>query len=351
MDSKNMAFLKKLVETPSPSGYEAAASKVWAEFVGEFASPERDVHGNCWAVLNPKGKPVVMLAGHIDEIGLIVTYIDGNGFIHFSAIGGIDWNIMPGSRVYVHTENGDVLGVLGRKPIHLIKPDDRKRGVEERDLWIDIGAQNKKEAEKLVSVGDPVTIAVGMEELRNNIVVSRACDDKTGAYVVARTMQLLAKKKIQAAVYGVATVQEEIGLRGARTSAFRIDPDVGIAIDVTHASDQPTVDPKQIGDVKLGGGPVICRGPNINPVVYRRLVQAAKKSKLSYQLEASGGGTGTDANAMQISRAGVATALVSIPNRYMHTPVELVSLDDLEGAAKLLAAFIEDLTSKVSFIP
>jgi len=351
MEKKAFTFLKNFIETPSPSGYEATAQKVWAGYVKKYASITKDVHGNCWGTINPKGAPRVMLAGHVDEIGLIVKYIDDNGFLYFGSIGGIDWNVMPGNRVNIHTEKGPILGVMGRKPIHLMKPEERKKGVDATKLWIDIGAKKKKEAEKLVAIGDPVTVAVGLEKLRNNRIASRACDDKAGSFIVARVLEILSKRRIAASVFGVSTVQEEIGTRGAITSAFGINLDVGIAIDVCHASDQPTVDKKETGETKLGGGPVICRGPNINPIVYKHLVAAAKRKKIPYQLEAYGGVTPTDARAIQTTRSGVAAGLVSIPNRYMHTPVEIVSLDDLENCAKLLAEFIAAMPKKISFIP
>jgi endoglucanase len=309
------------------------------------------VHGNVIAVRN-EGAPVrVMLAGHCDEIGFMLTHIDGEGFLSFQAIGGVDPAVVPGMRVLVHDERGAVRGVIGRKPIHLLKEEERGKGVKLESLWIDIGAKNKKDAEKCVAVGGVATFDVGFDELRNDVVVARGFDDRVGSFVVVETMRLLSRRRPQAAVYAVSTVQEEIGLRGARTSAFGIDPHVGIAVDVGFASDYPGADKKEVGDVKLGGGPILHVGPNINPVVARLMAKAAKQARIKTQMQAEPRATGTDANAIQVTRSGVAAGLVSIPNRYMHTPVEAVHLRDLENAAKLLAEFVMMLTPRTSFIP
>jgi endoglucanase len=229
--------------------------------------------------------------------------------------------------------------------------EERKKGSAIKGLWIDIGAPTRKRALELVAIGDPVTYNEEYTELDGRIAAGRGFDDKIGVFVIGHALQLLHGNKLAAGVFAVSTVQEEIGLRGAHTSAFGIDPQVGIAVDVTNASDHPTVDAKLVGEVKLGAGPVITRGPNINPLVFERLVAAAKRRKIPYQVKAANRGTGTDANAIQLTRAGVATGLVSIPNRYMHTPAELISLADAENAAKLLAAFIESLTGAESWIP
>jgi endoglucanase len=248
---------------------------------------------------------------------------------------------------------GPVFGVLGKKPIHLMKAADRTKVPDKHDLWIDIGAADADEARQLVAIGDPATYDANFEELRNGLVVSRGIDNKAGAWVVAEALRRVsrAKRKCRAAVYAVATAQEEVGLRGAKTSAYGIDPLVGIAVDVTWATDHPDIDKRQVGECKLGGGPVILRGANANPVVSERLVQVAKKKKIPYQIQAEPGGTGTDANAIQLSRAGVATGLVSVPQRYMHTPVEIASLEDLDHTARLLAEFALTVDEKESFIP
>ncbi len=352
MRKESLDFLKQLMDAASPSGFEQPAQRVFRGYVAEFAEEVRtDVHGNATALLNPGGKLRVMLAGHCDEIGLMVNHIEDSGFIRFAVIGGIDQSLLPGARVLVHSKKGPVLGVIGKKPIHLMKPEERKKVAEVKHLWIDIGVRKKADAEKVVELGDPVTVAAGFEVLRGDLAVSRGFDDKIGTFVVAETVRVLSGKKLRAAVFGVSTVQEEIGLRGAQTSAFGIDPHVGIAIDVGFASDFPGADKSEIGEVSLGKGPILHRGANINPVLGEHLVKTAKSQKIPYQMQPAPKATGTDANAMQVTRAGVAAAVVSIPNRYMHTPVEVVSLRDVENAAKLLAAAIEKMSEKMDFTP
>lgn len=350
MEKKSLEFLKKLTETISPSGFEQEAVKAWKERTKDFADEIKiDVHGNAIAVLNKNGKPRIMLAGHIDEIGYMVKYIDKEGYVYFSTIGGIDLHLVPGQRVWFKTKRGKVLGVVGRKPAHLLEGEERKKISKIEELWIDIGAKDEKEAKSILDIGDPAVPAVGFENLRNDLVVARGFDDKGGVFIVSETLRLLSEKKIKSAVYGVATVQEEIGLRGARTSAYGISPDIGIAIDVTFATDFPSMDKRKIGDIKMGGGPVINRGPNVNSKVFDLLVETAKEEKIPYQIDSTPGATPTDANVLQLTKSGVATGLVSIPNRYMHTPVEVVNLKDLENISKLLSAFILKLNEKGSF--
>ncbi len=352
MEKEPFAFFKELVEAPSPSGYEQPAQKVWRTHMAAYADRiETDMHGNCIAIKNEKGSPRILLAGHCDELGFMVNYITDDGFIYFRTIGGFDANIIPGRRVTIHTKNGPVLGVTGKKAVHVMTDEERKKKVEIHDIWIDIGAKDKKEAQALVSVGDPITYPVGVEQLRGDIYISRAFDDKAGSFAVGDVLRLLSGKTFKAAVYAVSTVQEEVGLRGARTSTFGVDPKVGIAVDVTHATDHPDMDKKKNGDIRLGGGPVIARGANINPVVERMLIQVAEAEGIPYQLEGEPGGTGTDANAIQLTRAGVATGLVSIPLRYMHTAVETLNLQDVENVSKLLAAFILRVDDSTDFRP
>ena len=344
-------FLKELTEVMSPSGYEEEASKLWQKRAKGFADEVfTDVHGNTIAVLNRDGKPKVMLAGHIDEIGFMVKYIDDNGMLYFAPIGGVDVQIAEGQRVRILGKGGKIIkGAIGKKPIHLLDPKEREKIPKFHELWVDIGAKNREEAEELVEIGAPMVIDYGFEELRNGIVMGRGFDDRVGAFVVLEALRFAKEKGIEASLYSVATVQEEIGLRGAWTSTFHIHPDVGIAVDVTFATDQPGVDKKRIGEVKLGGGPVIARGPNINPKVFKLLVETAEEEGIPYQIEGIPRGTGTDANIMQLTRGGVATGLVSIPTRYMHTPCEFVHLDDLENAAKLLAYFTARLNKDSDF--
>jgi endoglucanase len=353
MRSESYDFLKAIEETPSVSGYEQPVARLVRKRMGKFADEiTTDVHGNVTVCLNPKGSPRVMLAGHMDQIGFLVNHIADAGFIHVVSVGGIDNAVLPGSRVTVHTKKGPVEGVIGRKAIHLMKPEERNGGkIELADLAVDIGAKDKKEAQSHVEIGDPISFQLGLTKLLNDRIVSPALDNKVGTFVVMEALRLCSEAKLNCALYAVATVQEEIGLRGARTSCYGIDPLVGIAVDVTHASDYASIDKRVAGDVQIGKGPVIDLGANINPILSDLMIDTAKKKKIDYQLGAAPGATGTDANAMQISRAGVAAGLVSIPNRYMHTQVELCSLNDLENAAILIAETVKRIDKKMSFIP
>lgn len=353
MRQQSLDFLQNLIETPSPSGFEQPVQRLVREYAGQFADDVRtDVHGNVIAARNPEGYPRVMLAGHCDQIGMMLTHITDDGYLYFAAVGGIDAAVMPGLPVCIHGRDGCVPGVVGRKAIHLMKPEERDKAKHDLgELWIDIGAKNKEEAAKLVRVGDPATFALTFQPLQQNLVAGPGFDDKVGSFVVMEALRLLSGKKLKCAIYAVSTVQEELGLRGARTSAYGIDPQAGIAVDVTHATDYPGVDVKRTGEAKLGAGPTIARGPNINPPLRELLETTADKKKLPWQLEPEPSATGTDANAIQISRAGVAAALVSIPNRYMHTPVEIVSLADLENAAKIIAETCLRITPEMDFIP
>ncbi len=354
MKADSVDFLKSIVEVPSPSGFEQPVRELISNRMKVFCDEVRhDVMGNVIGVLNPGAKIRVMLAGHCDEIGMMVKNITKEGYVYFAAIGGIDPTLLAGQRVLIHNEKGDVPGVIGKKAIHLMEKDELGKAPTIHDLWIDVGAKDKKAAEKLVAVGDCATVDAGFLRLDRDIVAARGFDDRCGAFAVAEAMRLLAadRKKLKVAVYGVATTQEEIGLRGARTSAFGIDPHAGIAVDVGFASDYPTADKNRVGDVSIGKGPIISKGANINPVLGQMLVDAAKRKKIPYQMEGAPRGTGTDANAMQMTRAGVATALVSVPNRYMHTPVEVVSLRDLENTSKLMAATVLAIKASQDFTP
>ncbi len=352
MDDKARKFLDEILQTPSPSGYEGELQRVVRQYAGDFADQvESDVHGNLYICRNPSAPRRVMLAGHCDQIGLIVNHIDDQGFIYIQSIGGWDPIVLVGQRICIWTQNGPVHGVLGRKPIHLLTEEERKQVPKLKDLWIDIGAAGKAEAEKLVRIGDPVTLELRIFPLANNRIAAPAFDDKCGTWVVVEALRRVDPGKLTWAVYAVSTVQEEVGLRGAQTSSYRLAPEVGIAVDVTHATDCPNVDKKEEGDIVLGKGPVVYRGPNMNPRVVELLLKTAQAHEIPYQLGASGRITPTDLNPMQVSRGGVATGLVSIPNRYMHTPVETICLDDLDQAANLLARFVENLTPDIHFLP
>lgn len=294
-----------------------------------------------------------MLAGHADEIGLMVTHIDDNGYLYITGIGGWDTQILPGQRVRIKTDQGVILGAIGRKAIHLMEPDERKKVVKMDDLWIDIGAKDKEEAETLVSIGDPCVLDYGFEEMRNGLYTARGFDDRIGAFVVLEAARLLAKMQPKAAVYAVATVQEEIGARGAKTGAFGIDPTVGIAVDVSHTTDTPAMEgaKKKIGCAALGGGPIITRGANVNPKLFKHLTAASVANDIPYQVHGFPRGTGTDANTMQMVRAGIATAVIGVPNRYMHSPSEIVHIDDVENCARLIAHTVAGFDENTDFTP
>ena len=347
MDKKTKQFLVDIVNAVSPTGYEQETQKVYMRYMKDVADEIRtDSHGNVMAILNPGAKTRVMLAGHCDELGFQISYVDDDGFLYFLPLGGHDQGLVPGRRVTIHAAQGPVPGVIGKKPIHMMTDEERKAPSEIKKLWIDIGARKKARALELVQIGDPVTYNEQFAELEGGLAVARGFDDKIGVFSIGHALRLLKGKKLAVAVFAVSTVQEEIGLRGAHTSAFGIDPQVGIAVDVTFATDFPSMEKKEVGDIKIGGGPALTRGPNVSPVVFERLVKAATEDKIPYQVHAANRGTGTDANAIQLTRAGVATGLVSVPNRYMHTPAELIALDDAENVSRLLAAFITRLTGK-----
>jgi putative aminopeptidase FrvX len=354
MRAQSLEFLQAIVNTPSPSGFEEKAAAVYREYTAGFAdSVETDVMGNVIASVNPEAERKVMLAGHMDEIGFILRYISDEGMLYFDRIGGHDTMVPVGQRVWVHAEKGPVPGVIARKSLHMLDPDERKKVPELSDLWIDIGVKSKAQAQKAVRLGDCVTYQVEFQRLAGDRVAARGFDDKVGAFVVGEALRLVAtsRKKPKVGIFAVATVQEEVGLRGARTSAFAVGADVGLAVDVGFATDYPTADKKKTGDIALGKGPAICRGANNNPTVVKMLMAAAERAKIPYQIEVAGGGTGTDANAMQVTQTGMAVALLSPPLRYMHSPCEVMDLKDVENCAKLMAAFCLDVTPKMSFIP
>lgn len=345
-------FLDQLLATPSPSGFERPIQDLVRRYLADCADRvTTDLHGNVIGAKNPEASLRVMFAGHCDQIGMLVQHVDAEGFLYALPIGGWDPQVLVGQRMTVWTASGPVPGIIARKPIHLLTEEERKQVVKLKDLWIDIGAKDRDDALGVVRIGDPVTLELRTQPMRNGLLCSPAMDDKTGLWVVLEAFRRAASQPLRCALFAVSTVQEEIGLRGAQTAAYTVDAQVGIAVDVTHATDCPTIDKKQEGEVKLGGGPVIYRGPNMNPSVVDRLIAAAAKREMPHQLAASGRATPTDANSIQVSRGGVATGLVSVPNRYMHSPVETISLEDIDLAADLLAAFVVDLAGNEDFRP
>ncbi len=348
-------FLKRLLDTPGPSGFEAAAARVWREEAERIAERvDVDVSGNSYATVGVGGAPRVMLAGHVDEIGLMVTHIDDDGFLYFDGIGGWDPQVLVGQRVRVLTRSGEVAGVIGKKPIHLIKGDEREKASKITDLWIDVGVKDRADAVgRGLRVGDPAVLDARMIELGGGLIVSRSIDNRIGAYVVLEALRLLSEEKPRAEVTAVATTQEEIGYAGggARTGAYRIEPQVALVVDVTFATDSPGIEKKELGEHGIGSGPVLTRGSAAHPLVFERLVEVAERHEIPHTITASPKYTSTDADAIYLTRAGVATGVISIPNRYMHSPNELVSLEDLDRAARLIAAFARELEPDTDFVP
>jgi putative aminopeptidase FrvX len=346
------AFFHRLLETPSPSGFEERIQQVVRDFAKPFADEVRtDLHGNVIAVKNPEGSPRIMLDGHCDQIGLIVAHFDDNGFIYAQAIGGWDPQILLGQKVTVWAKSGPILGVIARKPKHLLTAEEMKKVPEIHELWIDLGLKDKDEAKSLVSAGDPVTVVLGPHEMKNGLVCGPKMDDATGLFVVFEALKRIAGQHVNPAVYVVSAVQEEIGLRGAHTAAYGVDPQVGIAVDVTHATDCPTIDKRTLGDIRIGNGPVVFRGPNVNARVAAKLAKVADEERLPVQFAGLGRAMSNDANPIQLNRAGVATAAIGLPLRYMHSPVEVVALSDLDHAAELLAKFLVAVEPGEDFTP
>lgn len=353
MRAESLDFFKTIVNTPSPSGFEERAAEVYRQYTADFAHRiTTDVHGNVAAILNPEAEMKIMLAGHMDEIGFIVHYIGDDGLIYFKGIGGHDTIVPVGQRVWIHGRE-QVAGIIGRKAIHLLKDDERKKTPELADLWVDIGASKRAEAEEVVSLGDCITYQYEFQMLRGDRATARGFDNKMGSFVVAEALRLLSEGGLDAgvSVYAVATVQEEIGLRGARTSSYGIAPQSGLAVDVNHAIDYPTVSKTKYGAMDVGKGPSVTRGANTNPIVFKMITEACTEEDIPFQVDVEAGGTGTDGNAMQLNRAGMAVGVVGVPLRYMHTPCELLSLTDVENAARMMAAYCKRVTPSTDFTP
>ncbi|MGL4944576.1 MAG: M42 family metallopeptidase [Thermoguttaceae bacterium] len=351
---ESLNFLEKILRTPSPTGFEETLQRVVESEMRPFADEvRRDVHGNLIVIKNPNAPFRIMLAGHCDQIALIVNYIDAEGFLYVLPLGGWDPMHLVGQRVVIWTASGTVAGVLGKKPIHLLNEEERKKVPKIHELWIDIGATNKEDAEKVVSIGDAITVELEVRSLRNNLIASPALDDKAGVWVVMEALRRLDASRLspEVGVAVVSTVAEEAGLRGARTSAYGIDPHIGIAVDVTFSTDCPTIEKKQNGEVKLGGGPVLARGPVMNTKLVSGMIAVARERSIPFQMVADVKTMSTDTGAIQMNRAGVATSLVSIPNRYMHSAVEVVSLDDIDNAAELIARYVESVNPQIDLIP
>jgi putative aminopeptidase FrvX len=354
MPPRSYEFLTRLLDAPGPSGFEAAPARLWRGEATAFADDVRsDVHGNSYATVNGAGSPRIMFAGHLDEIGLMVVHVDDDGFLSFAGIGGWDTQVFVGQRVTILGHAGPVEGVIGKKAIHLMEKDDRDKVSKVEDLWVDIGAKNRKQALTRVKVGDPGVLTSNVLKLPNGRLSSRSLDNRIGAYVVLEALRLLVGKRLAAQVTAVGTTQEEIGYTGggARTSAAELDAQVAIVVDVTHATDYPGIEKRRHGDYRLGAGPVLSRGSAVNVAVFDQLVAVAEKEKIPYSVEAAPRGTSTDADHIFTAGRGVATGVVSVPLRYMHSPNELVQLEDVDRAARLLAAFARSVKPGTEFAP
>jgi putative aminopeptidase FrvX len=343
--------LRALLTAHGPSGYETAPAAVFRDAAAAHAEVTTDIMGSVWArVPGTADGPSLAIVGHIDEIGIIVTHIDDNGFLRFSGVGGWDSQILVGQRVSVTTRDGVVPGVVGRKPIHLLKDDDRKKVARLEELHIDIGAKDGDESRGLVRIGDVAVIEGDPVELPNDRAVSRSMDNRLGSYVAYESVRLVHEAGgAPGDVIGVAAVQEETTFGGATTSAYALRPDLAIVVDVTHATDAPGIDVNELGSHPFGSGPVLERGSNLNPKLFELLYETAEAEGIAVTVQASGRHTGTDADAVHLSRAGVPTASIGVPLRYMHSPVEMVSLDDVDACARLIAAFAQRLTAETSF--
>ncbi|QEG41184.1 M42 family metallopeptidase [Roseimaritima ulvae] len=347
-------FLMTALATPSPSGYEERVQAVVRDYISPHAAQTRtDVHGNLMAISPACDGPRLMYAGHCDQIGMLVSYIDELGFVYANTIGGWDPQQLVGQAMTIWSDDGPVNAVISRKPIHLLSPEERKDVVKLEQLWLDIGAEDQAAAQKVVRVGDCITLDLRHRPLLGDRISGPAMDNTTGMWTVVEAFRraVADDNTLGCNLFSVSTVAEEIGLRGAKTAAGSINPDVAIAVDVTHASDCPTIDKTQQGDIRLGGGPVIVRGPNMNPLVVRRLMELAEEYKIPYQMSAVGRATPNDANVLQVHGGGVATGLVALPNRYMHSAVETISTSDIDHAAELLSLFARHLTASDDFTP
>ncbi len=348
MKSETRAFLDRLLVTASPSGFENEAARVWRAEAETFADEVIvDAMGNSFARLKGDG-PTVMIEGHIDEIGVMISHIDDNGFLWFQPIGGWDDQVLVGQRIRILGSGGPVVGVIGKKPRHQMTEEDMNRVSKIRTLWIDIGARDADDARSKVSVGDAGVIEQPLIELGDDLIASRGLDNRVGAFVALEALRLLSEGERPAAdVWAVAAVQEEITFGGAHTSAFHLDPAVAIVLDVTHATDHPDADIRGNGICKIGGGPALARGSAVHPIVHQRLVEAGRAENIPHSIEATPRRTGTDADAISYERAGIPCGLVSIPNRYMHSPSEMVSLTDLDNCAAIIAAFTRRFNADV----
>jgi endoglucanase len=352
MRDQSLSFLRNLINTPSPSGHEMRGQRVWLDYAGEFADETfTDAYGNAVAILNKGGSPRLMLAAHADEIAMVVNFINKEGFIYVRKLGGVDPAITKAQRVIIHTRGGPIKGVVGNVAPHLTKGGKDRKAPEMHDLFIDIGVASRREAERLVRIGDPITLSDEFDLLRGDLAVARAFDNRIGTFAVAESLRLLheGKQKPKAEICAVSNIMEEVGLLGARQIAYALKPDAALVVDVTHATDYPTINQSQHGEVKLGRGPALTHGGCNHPEIVARLEDLARKQKISLQHEAMSATSGTDTDVIFWTRGGIPSALISLPNRYMHSPVEVVNLKDLEKIPQLMAAFALSLKTGEEF--
>ena len=354
MDRNSRAFLYELLQTPSPTGWEQPLQrKIHDRFKGIAHALEPDIHGNLFLALNPGARRKVMLAGHCDQIGFLVKYISPEGFIYLDELGGTDSGVMLGEHLVIHTSSGAIEGVVGRKPLSMQKGAEMQQIPAKNSIWLDIGAKSQREVLERVVIGDYVTFRLQVTELANDLIAAPGLDNKAGLFVCLEALRQCAEQGCEVGLHVVSTVQEEIGSRGAATATAKLSPDVGIAVDVVPATDDPAYDmpPQERVPCKLGAGPTISTGPNTNPVVEKMLIDCASRANLRYQPDPSGKTAANDARKMQIADSGVAVASVGVPQRNMHSQVEIVSWSDILDSVKLLVAFLQDVKDDTDFRP
>jgi endoglucanase len=352
MRTESLQFLERLVNTPSPSGHEARGQRVWLDYAKAWADETfTDAYGNAVAVLNKGGSPRLMLAAHADEISMVVNYINEEGFIYVRKLGGVDPAITKAQRIVIHSRGGPVRGVVGNVAPHLMKGEGEEKAPKIHELFIDIGAASRKEAQKLVRVGDPITLTDSFELMRNDLAVGRAFDNRVGTFAVAEALRLAheSRGKLKAEILAVSNIMEEVGLLGARQIAYTLKPDVALVVDVTHATDYPTVNQQRHGEVKVGRGPTLTHGVCNHPEVVARLEAVARAQKIKLQHEATSATSGTDTDVIFWTRGGIPSGLISLPDRYMHSPVEMISLRDLEQIPRLICGFALSLKAGEEF--
>lgn len=342
MTEQQNNFLIALVNEPAPSGYEVPIQKIWRDEVQSFCKDiQKDTHGNLIATVNRGKEKSIMIVGHSDEIGLIVHYINDNGFIYFRPVGGIEAGILASHRARIITKNGIVNGAIGKTSVHLTTREDEKKEIKFQDIWIDIGAKNKEEALKYISIGDPVVFGADYQKLTGDVAMARCWDNRVGIYIVAEVLRnLSARNDLMHTVFGVSSVQEETGVWGAGNAAYILKPTAAIALDVMPCTDSPSVSKEKFGETKLGEGPVIAKGVRTNNIISNRMIETAKKHNITHQIEVDAGNTWTDADPISAVRGGIPIGVLSVPTRYLHSSVETLSLKDVDDTVKLLTEFI-----------